>query len=62
MLTVVKRVHQAVGILQNIEPAEQLWNAIVGKCSNSVNVTESTVTSATTARPDISHEDLCSLV
>jgi len=62
MLTVVKCVHQAVGVLQNTEPDKHLRHAIVGKCSNDVDVAEGTETNSTTARPDISDKDLRSLV
>jgi len=62
VLTVVKGVHQGIRVLQNIKPDEQLRNTIVSKCSNSVNVIESTITSTSATRPDVGHKDLCSLI
>jgi len=62
MLTVVKGVHQGIRVLQDIKPDEYLRNTIVSECSNSVNVTESTITSTTTTRPDVGHKDLSSLI
>jgi len=55
VLTVVKYIHQSTGVLQNVKPDEKLWNTVVGKCCNGIDVGENTVTSSTATCPDVTH-------